>query len=426
MKNLWIYPEKLDAYATLTPYENNIPIVGYRGVSPAAREGIYFSIPDNLTNGWGFRLQIYDGSKLVTDQAGMVNWGAHTPTNPPEIASFWADDFKILKPFIPNPPSREEVLSGSMHFRGGLVIQSPTNPAWSKMPWWPSALSWLDYDTRQAVYEQMREAGDTHAIIHVPTGDPLYGAPFPNFYRIDNGFGALDWSDHLNKLDHRFIDLVEEVISEGFKFIIFMNEYRYASDIIIELVMEAFKEDGRGLEKYGFILPGYDGVFYGEGNGWVGDAIKDWAAIARRVIPDCYLGIEHNFFHIPIGGATADYAPGGYMDGFDVVLGEFPTCDPRPIPSPPGTPTDQDSDAIWQVLGRMIKPYHAPPEQTTDLNPPFYLVDSPRGARYYWFFETWEPYHWVRCTTDAEIEEHRRIIENERSYAQELGARFIG
>src|SRR5262249_46850154 len=91
----------------------------------------------------------------------------------------------------------------------------------------------------------------------------------------------------------------------------------------------------------------------------------------------------------PLGEGGSDYAPGGRMQDFDFVLGEYPG--------------DLQGDMVWQILGRMVRPYHRPPEQPADddPNPPYYLRQpSPRGPFAYNCFE-WNLYDWVRKRVTA-------------------------
>ena len=314
--------------------------------------------------------------------------------SPPHAASF------------PPIPTREQVCGVHMHFRGGLLVDSP---AFGRMPWWPSALSWCDPATRQVVYAAMREAGDTHALIEVPNGLPLYNEA-GQFYSPDT-FGPLDWTDGETMLDEHLSDLVNEVIDAGFRFIINMDERVDHSTLIVQLVMEDLSPTQLA---YGLVMPGYDGVF----PAWPPAAITNWAAQARRMRPACYLGLEHDPGEIPVGGGPADYAPGGRMDGFDVILGEFQSG------------AGLHSDTTWQVLGRMIRPDNRPPDQpaSDDPHPPFYLADSPRGPRFYCAWETDYPYRWVRTDPNdaAAVAAAQAEIEAERAYFSACGCQYIG
>lgn len=302
-------------------------------------------------------------------------------------------------------PTRAQVCGVRNHFMGGLVVDSPV---YGRMPWYDACLSWCDAQTRQNAYAVKKQAGDTHVIVEVPNGFPLYDEA-SQFYNADR-FPALDWTHGETKLDSRFTDLLDEVIEAGFFPIIAMDERQAHSQTIVQLVMHAMTDE---QEPYCLTVPGFDSVFYG----WPPEEVTRWASLARAIRPRCHLGLEHNVGHIPLGEGGDDYHPGGRMDGFDVVLGEF------------GNP-GLANDATWQVLGRMIRPYHRPPEQPAndDPNPPFYLVDSPRGPRFYCGYETWNPYNWVRVNPNdaAAVAAAQAQIEHERAYFRQLGCQWTG
>ena len=310
-------------------------------------------------------------------------------------------------PPFPPVPTREQVCGVKMQFRGGLLVESPV---YGLMPWYPAALSWCDPVTRQHVYAAMRLAGDRQALIEIPNGLPLYNE-MGQFYSPDK-FGPLDWTNGETQLDARFNDLVDEVIEEGFTYIINMDERQDHSTRIVQLVMQALSDKEA---EYGFTMPGYDSVF----PTWPPAAITNWANVARAIKPNCYTGLEHQPGEIPAGNDARDYQPGGAMDGFDVVLGEFQAEN-----------SGLHSDTTWQVLGRMIRPYNRPADQPAgdDPHPPFVLTDSPRGPRYYCAWETEEPYLWVRTDPNdpGAVAATLAVIENERAYLAEMGCQYIG
>jgi len=152
-------------------------------------------------------------------------------------------------------------------------------------------------------------------------------------------------------------------------------------------------------------------VFYGSSPA----NIKNFGAEFRKLLPNGYLGIEHNPGHIPTGLGEADWLPGGTMENYDVLLSEFADqSDPA-----------AGNDTIWQVVARCVRPYHRAPDQPAgdDPNPPFYLVDSARGPRFYCAFEysfNWGAYGWVRYySTAQEVATHRQYMLN-------LGATYAG
>lgn len=413
INTFWQFWEPKDSHITLVSMGGQFDLTLQPGIHPTGREGQYAIIPAGTTDGWGATLTVSHSSKQTQVHNGVL-WLKGDNTGLQVDTGVLANSFPI------NPPSRLEVLQVNMHFRGGLTCDSST---YGKMCIWPSALSMLDKVTRFLWYDEFRKAGDTHCIIHIQSGPVVRG----NFYYANpDKFSSFDWTYGLTAMDPILSQLVDEVINQGFKFIITMNETESISLATLPLAVKALT---REQMKYGFFMPGYDGVFYG----WPNDqtSIPQWGAIGRSLNPDIYLGLEHDFGHIPLGedGQGGDYKPGGKMKDFDVILGEFPTCSPRPtfnLDAPP----NESADSIWQVLGRMIRPYNRPPEQPAhdDPNPPFLLEDSVRGPRVYVAFETWEPYWWVRIDPydPNAVGAQMQLIQRERDYLKELGCKFIG
>src|SRR5262249_19431160 len=148
-------------------------------------------------------------------------------------------------------------------FMGGIIIDSPV---YGKMPWWDSALSWCDSVTRSLVYQakkanqaNLASGPETHCILEVPSGAPLYDEN-NQFYSPDK-FGSLDWTAGLTHLSENFDNLLLEIIEQGFAVHIFMDENYDVSIQVIQLVAQRLKD--LGLTKYCLVMPGYDGVFYG-------------------------------------------------------------------------------------------------------------------------------------------------------------------
>jgi hypothetical protein len=141
----------------------------------------------------------------------------------------------------------------------------------------------------------------------------------------------------------------------------------------------------------------------------------------RALSGNCYLGIEHNQGHIPLGEGGDDYKPGGRMQNFDVIFGEF---DDSPDPN-------TGNDSIWQICGRMIRPYNRPPDQpgNDDPNPPFYMnYPNPRGQFYYVGFEysfNFGAYAWVRVDMNNYVG-LQNAIGIHRNYMKALGSKYNG
>jgi hypothetical protein len=298
----------------------------------------------------------------------------------------------VLKPNFPDAPTREQVLGVNLTFQGLTV----TTNQYGVLPWFEAALAWLTYDDRQRVYDAKHKVGDTHCIIQFPFGD-LY--PEPN--QPYNQFPPLDWTNNYLNL----LNLGIEVIEHGFYPIIFPDERQDESLAQMQQIIKTLKD----IVPYCIFMTGWDGVFYGWEPSHV--VIPKWAATMRAINPNVYLGIEHNQGHIPLGEGGDDYLPNGNMKDFDVVFGEYDGW----------LPSNSPGDEVWQILGRMIRPYNRPPDQPQgdDPNPPFYLVDSDRGPRYYCTFE-FDEYRWVRNGVSASQ------ISDERNYLKACGSKYTG
>jgi hypothetical protein len=138
--------------------------------------------------------------------------------------------------------------------------------------------------------------------------------------------------------------------------------------------------------------------------------VKQFGEHFRALLPNGYLSIEHTPGTIPCGEGGGDYAPGGLMRTFDTILSEFATV---------------HEDSCWQVVGRMVSPYHRPPDQPAgdDPRPPFYLAPgTERGPYYYVGFEPTDggAYEW--CRGRCSVEEVNTV----RAYLRDLGCTYTG
>lgn len=316
---------------------------------------------------------------------------------------------------LPPIPTREQVCGIRVTFQGQTVVTKQKGV----LPWWGAALPWLDLpEDRQAVYAVQHAAGDTHSIAGCPDGFPLYDEINQPYHA--GAFPALDWTNGKGtapglEIGPKCIALIIEQIRAGFVPMIFCDErYEYAINQIQPL-MRALKHSPVGdLTPYCLVLPGWDGVFYG----WEPTTrIMLWASLAREISPNCYLGMMGNPGHIPLGEGGADFLPGGRMKDFDVIMHEFN--------DPPDDNPEHGDDTVWQILGRMVRPYHRPADQPAndDPTPPFYLVDSSRGPRFYCAFEfgaKFGEYGWVRGHVTA------RQLDLRRQYLRRCGAKYTG
>lgn len=319
------------------------------------------------------------------------------------------------EPPFPDPPTRDAILNGHLSFQG-LIVQTVQ---FGTLPWFEAALAWLTPADRINVYASKIAAGDTHGLIFIPSGPPLYDEPNQP-YSADR-FGALDWTHGGTAIDDRLTGLIREVVRAGFpQILLFLGGDGTGHQPIAmrQLDLLYANDDYRTtLHKYCVVLPGFDGVFYG----WTPDEIIAFGLKFRALFPHGHLGLEHDMGHIPVGEGGDDYRPRspgqnpyvnpGRMQDFDVVFGEFG-----------GQPSAVHSDNSWQILGRMLGPaYRRPPDQPSgdDPTPPHYLpATCPRGPIAYWVLEFGE-YEFVRggCSPESVA-----AVEANRAYFRAMGA----
>lgn len=295
-------------------------------------------------------------------------------------------------------PTRMEMLTARMSFQGETASTSL-----GTYPWWDLPLDTLTPTDRQSVYAMKHGERDQVMLMAV---SHAYNEP-----DIPAEIGAgRDW---FKEGYAGLAVLIDEVIAAGF-----YVQLHLAGDgqsVNDESIPDWEYNDPVGwtygyawlMEQFPFIaaamghrnqfiryVPGFDAVFYG----WSPEQVVAFGKLFRSVLPDGYLGIEHDPGHIPVGEGGSDYQPNGRMQDYDFILGEFPGDG---IVS---------GDTWWQILGRMVSPYVRPPDQPSwdDPNPPFYLGSpSPRGPFVYWAFE-WKTYRWVRrLATRADVDADR-------------------
>jgi hypothetical protein len=314
-------------------------------------------------------------------------------------AKFWLLDQPNLfaKP-MPAVPTRAQVCSVQMSFQG-LTVNLP-DMGGGPIGWFEAALCCLTAKDRQVVYAAKHLAGDTHALIFVTNGMPLYNEP-------NQPYQAYQCPDY--STDHAALEaLTEEVIREGFLPAVFMREDEGESTTLIQIAVNVLRTAAAGdLTQYAIFVPGFDGVFYG----WNPPDITNWDVIARANGAR-YLGIEHNTGHIPVGNGPADYAPGGAMTGYDTILSEF---DPWGQPGFPALA----GDGTWQIAARLLgSEYVRPQDQTPgdDPHPPAYLATgSDRGPYFAVAFETWT-YWFVRDRVSVAAVEQTKIYQYKLGY----------
>ena len=279
-----------------------------------------------------------------------------------------------LRADLPTPPTRDQLLNVHITFQGLDVVTQQ----FGTLPGFEAALPWLTPIDRQAFYAAKHASqawgpgGDTHALVFLPSGPPLYDEPNQP-YSADR-FGPLDWTAGNTKIDSRLSNLVHEVITNGFPSVLLFLGGDDGSTCAqvptppqcgyviamrqLDLVHAALIGSTYGnLIPYVVPFPGFDGVFYG----YTPDQVKAWGAKCRTLF--LYCGFEQQTGHIPTGNGDGDWTGNGGMRAFDLLLSEFDD--------------DRFDDSVWQIAARLLGPaYMRPTGQPINDDPPpvpFYL-----------------------------------------------------
>lgn len=278
------------------------------------------------------------------------------------------------------------------------------------LPWFEAALSSLSPADRQIVYATKRMAGDTHCLVDVSWNYAESGQP----YGSGNSVPPRDMTKNLPA----FRELVEEIIRNGFIPVVFLagdgqsnpnggyNDsigwtygYQWLYANMERLIGNIAVYSAQDLSPYIVWSPGFDGVFYG----WFPSQVGAFGSRFRQLLPNGYLALEHNIGHIPVGNGPVDYAPGGLVSSYDVILTEF-------------DPYDLHQDSTWQIAARLLGPRWRRPSDMPagdDPSPPWYLAPgTPRGLYYTNAFE-YDTYFWVRNrATAAQVDQHRQYLKS--------------
>lgn len=328
----------------------------------------------------------------------------------------------------PAPPTRDELISPALTFQG-LIVETQQ---FGKLPWFEPCLPWLTPSDRQRAYAAKRISGvirsdgvnDTHAILGIPNGSPLYDEP-DTAYSPDR-FGALDWTSGGTRVDPQFFDLLREIIGAGFpKVLLYLGgdgpggwpiSYKQLD------LLRANEEFRTTLYKYCAVVPGWDSVFYG----WPPEEIVKFGAYFRSLFPDGVLALHYGTGHIPVGEGGGDYQPRGAgqdptvnpgrMADYDLLIGEFGGTEA----------SDIHQDSTWQILNRLEQNYVRPSDQPAgdDVDRRYYLTSpNPRG-RFGHFAMEFDEYAAVRCGQDFDGMAARARAN--RLYMRSMGVACVG
>lgn len=351
--------------------------------------------------GWGANV-VWDNGK---DQRFIVppSGGSYEGDLIEPIPVHVLDYGPVVKP-LPPIPSRQQVCGIQLTFQG-LMMPLTTGA----IPWFELGFQCQDEPNRRIVYSTKHSVYDTHLIVEFMKRQPVYNS-------IDEQPYKRMFSPDFEDRPQLFYELVREIIVNDFIPIVVFDGDNGDNPVdgypnalrqlpILAAILGPGNPYGEDLTPYILFARFWDGVFYGS----TPENVQNFGTEFRNYIPNGYLAIEHNPGHIPVGGGPGDYQPGGMMDGYDVVCSEYDY--------------NVHQDSTWQIAGRTLGPaYIRPSDQPSwdDPNPPFYLVDSPRGPRYTCAFEWQGEYFWVRGRQTAEYQQ------NIRNYMKAMGYTYTG
>ena len=161
---------------------------------------------------------------------------------------------------FPPPPTRARVIAYQLTGQGLYVPLPGRSP--TPFPWWDPALPWFTPEERALGYSAKHAMGDTHQIIDLPMGWPLYDEP-GQAYSVQNGFGALDWTEGHRCVDSALINLLLDVIQHGFIPEIVLDEHLGFDGALafLPILLDALAHGPVDLRQYCLIRPGWDGIF---------------------------------------------------------------------------------------------------------------------------------------------------------------------
>ncbi len=369
-----------------------------------------------------------EGFLLTVEKEGYAPYVAQ-PYMHPSLGAVMPISLQLLPPVPPTPPlppipSRDQLCHVQCSFQG-LTVQTQQ---YGVLPLFDPVIGWFTGPTaaadRAACYAAHKAVGDTHINLAVSS---QYDEP-------GQAYAGMPGRDFTNDLD-AFRALLTEAIHEGFYILLMMAGDGEEPDPVgltkgrtwlmqnFERIVTALRGDGTpvrpDLTPYIVFCPGYDGVV----PGWQPPSGVDaFVQMARGVLgPQGALAIELSAgYCVWAGNEFNNWAtPAGQC--VDVILSEFPCPMGPPQPCPADPAQRSPWDQVWQIVGRLVRPYHRPADQPAndDPSPPYYLGSgTPRGPYVYvaWEFDT---YAWVRgCSVDT--------VHTHREYLKSLGCPVVG
>lgn len=323
-------------------------------------------------------------------------------------------------------PTRDEVCGIRTAFQGLTVSTEQFGPG---RPWFDPDTAALvrNYD-RYAVYEAHRAYGSTHLTLSLDLG----------------GLESLP----------RILDVAHEAITQGGLTGIILCcmgdgqqhggdhdpgalgfEWLIANFHAIVQNAARVRVGDHTLADHIIFVPGFDGVV----PAWQPPTRVDEFVLMARGVLDMvgsagYLGLE-----LSAGYAVWGSAAGAETNNWataagqcvDVILLEAPINMGPPAPIPADWAHLPDSEKrrwtqIYQVVGRLVRPFHPYPNQPDDPHPPYLLQGgTPRGDYYVCFWEH-STYEWTRPWRTGGPPLALEIVNARRQALYAHGLRYVG
>jgi|SRR5579859_583252 len=352
-----------------------------------------------------FDLPDGNGATLVVDGETFrgVLWVSQlNPVN--GSATFGIDTFPAFTPPLPPVPSRDQVCAVRMHFQGAQV----QTDAYGLLPLFQPVMTspGLSQADRERIYQAT--AGDTHYNLSLSWRYAEPGQAYTNIPGRDLSQDLPTFRTYVvEAIQHGRIPLIT-LAGDGNGAGPGYNDpggWTYGHDWLmanLARILDGLKD----VRDYCLFVPGYDAIFYG----WSPAQVKAFVDLFRQLYPNGHLGLEFSIGISHLGNGAADYAPGGTMQGVDVVLSEFDW----PV----------TGDGIWQIAARLLgSAYKRPADEPAADDPPptahYLAVPTPRGPYYAVFYER-GLYNQVR--NQATVAD----IDKSRAYGQSVGYQYWG
>lgn len=333
---------------------------------------------------------------------------------------WWSEQFRIGTPPSPRPappkPTRDQVCGMDYHFQGLRVTTQQLGP---DRPWFDPDIMQLEKLDRLAVYAAHRAVGDTHLNLSIDLGgldtlprlldiatEAILEGGLTGIILMCCGDGQIVQVDRIDRRDPGALGY--EWLMANFQVIVVQASARLIGD--------------HCLADHILFCPGYDGCI----PTWQPfTKVNAFVRMARHVL-DLYqtghLALLPSAGYCVWSGEDNDWTT---EDGrcVDVILQQLPMNmgPPDPVPSNWSALSNEQKQRwtqVYQMIGRMVRPYYPIPGQPDDLHPPFLLAGgTPRGPYYYVVFEydtNQDTSIWRvpngRGMSVAEVERHREAI----------------